>query len=311
MWGTEIPEYRTSNLILGGKLGQNPLTLIGSVLFHGDPAIINEEAGIINKERVIEGIKKGKELIEGYGLQFAVDFVIPSTKLVDKVIELIAECKVPAFVDSTVPDLKISAYRAVKEYGVNDLVIANGIDTSSSREEIEALKKAEIKAAVLLVFNPKEPLESLDPKAKISIIKNWLLPMAKEAGIDVPLLDAVVLDPASIILSAKAIRAFRSEIRLPSGCAPANALGPVSKKTMHYAEEAIGIHSSVTTLLRLSGADFIFYGPVRRAKYVASAAAIADALLAYELTREKVKVGKRHPLRTILRDIQRLFARNS
>lgn len=310
MWETEIPEYRISNLVLGGKLGQNPLLLIGSVLFHGDPAIIDEETGSLNKERVTDGIRKGKEIIEGYGLQFAVDYIIPSAQLVGKVIELIAECKVPAFIDSTVPELKISAYKAVKEYGISDLVIANGIDISSTREEIEALKKAEINAAVLLAFDPKEPLKSLDPKVRISIIRDRLLPLAEEAGIKVPLLDAVVLDPASIVLSARAIKAFRSETRLPSGCAPANALGAVSKKIMHYAEEAVGIHSAVTAFLRLSGADFIFYGPVRRAKYVASAAAMTDALLAYALRREKVSIGKKHPLKTILRDVQRLFAGN-
>jgi len=112
---------------------------------------------------------------------------------------------------------------------------------------------------------------------------------------------------ASIALSAEAIKAFREELRLPSGCAPANALGPISKKTMSYFEEAIGIHSAVITLLRLSGADFIFYGPVRRAKYVASAAAMSDALLAYTLMREGLRISRRHPLRTILRVVQKMF----
>lgn len=289
-------------------MGSNPLLLVGSVLFQGDPALIDEAKGVIDRDRVLEGIKKARELVEGYGLQFAVDFIIPTKELAENVVELAAESGVIAFIDSPDPEAKIAAYRAVKEFGISGRVIANGIDTTSGDEELNALRKAEISATVLLAFDPRDPAGMMNPAERVRVVKNVLIPKASKAGVDVILVDAVVLDPASIAISGETVKLIKEELGLPAGCAPANALGPVSKKKMNSVEEALGIHASVTTFLRMMGADFIFYGPVRRAKYVAAAAAMTDALLAYGMGRKGIRVRGPHPIRTILREVQKLFA---
>ncbi|MDK2383649.1 MAG: tetrahydromethanopterin S-methyltransferase subunit H, partial [Candidatus Korarchaeota archaeon] len=174
-------------------------------------------------------------------------------------------------------------------------------------EELEAIREAGIGAAVLLAFDPRRPHESLDPEARLRIL-GGLLEKASAAGVENVLVDAVVLDPGSIALSAAAVSMVRRRLGLPAGCAPANALGPVSKKT-HTPLEVAGIHGGTAAMLRAMGADFIMYGPLRRIKYVAPAAAVVDAYLGYLALRRGERIPRSHPTRRILRDIQRLFAK--
>ncbi len=293
---------------IGGRLGEFPTLMVGSVLFEGDPSLVDPFNGVIDAESVMRAIALGKEIIEDKGLQFGVDFIIPSKNLAEKVAELIAEAGVLAFVDSPDPEAKAVAYRAIKDLGAEEIAVANGIDITSTEDELRALKSSGIEAAVLLAFNPMDPLKSIMPEEKVKILKEVLIPKALDAGIKVLLADAVVLDPASIALSAEAIKAIRDELEIPAGCAPANALGNVSKKNFRIPEDAVGAHSAITTYLRLHGADFIFYGPVKRAKYVASAAAVTDAMLAYSLKRRGAKIETRkHPMKLMLKELQKLF----
>ncbi len=300
-------QYLIGNRVkVGGELGENPALLVGSVFYEGDPLIKDADAGLLNLAKAKELILSAKELVEGYGLQFAVDYIIPSRRAVDPVAELISEAGVTAFVDSPDPRAKADAYIALKDLGVGKIAVANGIDTSTSNDELKALRDSGIGAAVLLAFDPANPSESMRPENRLKILQEVLLPKANEAGIEAVLADAVVLDPASIAISAEAIRLIRDKLSIPAGCAPANALGPVSKKRLGV-EEAVGIHSGIATYLRVSGADFIFYGPVKRARYVAAAVAAADSMLGYALRRKGVRIDQNHPVRKALRKLQKLF----
>jgi len=144
---------------------------------------------------------------------------------------------------------------------------------------------------------------------RVRILEESLIPLARRAGLENVLADAVVLDPASIAISAEAIYMFKKKLGLPSGCAPANALGPASKKALGT-DIMYGVHGGAAAMLRLHGADFIMYGPLKRIKYVAPTVAMVDSLLGYIARMQGHKISREHPTRKLLKNIQQIFARS-
>ena len=193
------------------------------------------------------------------------------------------------------------------EIGIIDRSVLNAIYVSTTDKEIEAFREHNVKNAVLMLFDPSNPLETLRPESKLKLAKENLLVVASKAGIENTLLDTVVLDPSSIIYNAASIRILKNTLGLPSGCAPANISSVLSKKILG-ATEAISISTSIIVLLRLFGADFIFYGPVKKLDQVIPGLAFADALLGYLYRSHGLKIPKDHPLNSILRKVQRVFA---
>ncbi len=290
---------------IGGRPGDNPVLLIGTMFHRGDKLWLDEEEGRISWEKADSQVSEALSMAEEYGVQLALDAVIPRGSLVEEILSHISEYGVPVLIDSPDPEARVKAYRLAGEMGVQDRMIANGIAVDTSVDELEAIREAGIKAAILLAFDPRRPYESLHPQARLKVLGE-LLPKASRAEVTSIMVDAVVLDPGSIALSAAAVKVVKDEYGLPSGCAPANALGPVSKKRF-TAVEVAGIHGGTAAMLRMMGADFIMYGPLRRIKYVAPAAAMVDAYLGYLAQREGERIPRNHPSRKILRRVQKLF----
>lgn len=301
----ECALFEVSNLRVGGALGLNPTLLIGSIFYRGDKLLENEEGTSFNRERARIELEEAERLCEELALQFGVDVVFPSVKSVDSILPFMAEFEsLVLFLDSPDPKARIRSYKFSRELGLEERVVVNGISVDTSNEELEAIRDSKIEAAVLLVFDPKNPYYSIMPESKLEILKKLLL-LTEEAKISKKLVDIVVLDPGSLGLCALALRMVREKYRFPVGCAPANALGGVSKKLFSEAG-ATGIHSSTAAILRCYGADFIMYGPVRRIRYVAYALATTDSILA-TMRGLRTKSKTLHPLTKFFKKVQKTF----
>ncbi len=273
----------------------------------GDKIVVNHEEGVFDKKRAKEGIEYAERVAEEHSLPLAIDLVAYSGKAMEKYVEFIAEItNAPIFLDGVEEKTRLAAYKVAYELGINDRVIGNAIYTHSKDAELEAMRKYKVKNAVLMVFDAANPMRSLLPEDRVRILEEQLLPKAKKAGIEQPLVDVVVLDPASIAISAVSVLKIKEKHGLPTGCAPANALGLVTKSAFGT-EGVSGIHGGTAVFLQMFGSDFIFYGPIKRIKYVASAVAIADAYLAYLARLEGKKPPVKHPFNTLLRKLQRMF----
>ncbi len=303
-WVEQI-EFEIGGVKIGGLPGKNPAFLVGSIFYHGDKLLYSKE-GDFDKVKAKIIIEETIDIVQHYGLSLGIDVVFPSKEAVGKILPFMAEQEAVLLLDAPDPEIRMHAYMMANELGIQDKTIANGIYPDSSEDELKALADSGIKAAVLLAFDPRNPLQSIDPHEKIRLLEEKLFKMAEEAGIEKLLIDAVVLDPASIGLSAEAIYIIKQRYGYPAGCAPANALGPVSKKKVGI-DGMYSIHGSAAVLLRVMGADFIMYGPLSRIKYVAQSIAMADSLLGYIMKRRGESISRNHPLRKFLKNIQRLF----
>jgi len=307
MFKCEQKTFKVGDVIFGGLPGERPTVLVGSIFFLGEKIVINHKEGVFDKEKAREKIEFAEKIAEKYGLQFAIDLVAYTDKAAEKYVEFVGEAtNAPIFLDGIEEYVRVRMYQVSFELGLSSRVIGNAIYVHSSDKELEALKENKIEAAVLMAFDIANPARSLTPEDRLKILSEEILPRIEKIGLAKPLVDVVVLDPASIAISGPAVLKIKSETGLPTGCAPANALGKVSKKNFGV-EEAIGIHAGSATFLQLFAVDFIFYGPLRRIKDVAPAVSIVDSYLGYLARLEGRKIPRKHPFHNILKKVQKAF----
>lgn len=302
----EQREVRVGRYVIGGLPGKNPLWLVASVFYLGDK-LLRSERGDFDRGAARENIESAISLANDHGLVFGLDVVFPSAESVDKILPFVAEFDVPLFLDSPEPEARAKSYLLATELGVAERSIANGLYVDSTSEELEALRESRVRTAVLMAFDPRNPYESMHPEKRVGLLEERLLPLAQRASVENVIVDAIVIDPASIAISAEAVALIKKRYGFPAGCAPANALGPVSKKAVGV-EGMTAIHGSVAVFLRVMGADYVMYGPINRIKYIVKSAAVADSLLGYMLQRRGVRPPRGHPLRVFWKSIQKLFS---
>lgn len=297
--------YSVGKFRIGGQLGQSPTWIVATVFYHGDKYLLSP-SGEFDKKGLSEKIEEALSVVSDYKLVLGIDVVVPSEQAVHSVLSFLGDFKVPLLIEAASPEARAKSYLAARELGLTEYSIANGIHTDMTAEELEALRESKLGKAVALIFDPKDPYKYIQPENRVKLFEEKILQLAKSAGVDLILADFVVLDPGSIALCAEAIRIFKEKYSYPSGCAPANALSTVTKSTVTL-DEMYGVHGGSAAYLRLKGADFVMVGPLSRVKYVAPVLAMIDGLLGYELRRRGVQLSEEHPIRGLLKKVQKLF----
>ncbi|MEM1628372.1 MAG: tetrahydromethanopterin S-methyltransferase subunit H [Desulfurococcaceae archaeon] len=290
---------------IGGLLGESPTWLVPTIFYHGDKLLLSNK-GDFDKKGLRLMLEEAVSMVSEYDLVLGIDVVLPSIDAVEDILSFIGDFKIPIFIDSPDPVIRIKGYVVASQLGLRDLSIANGIYVDSPFEEISAIRENKLNKAVLVAFDPKNPYESIKPENRIRILTEKLLPMAMQADVSIFFVDAVVIDPGSVVLCAEMIHEIKAHYGFIAGCAPANALGNISKKTVTL-DEMYGIHGGTAAYLRLKGADYIMIGPLSRVKYVAPVVAMIDGYIGYELRRKGANTSPRHPLRKLMRKVQKLF----
>ncbi len=286
---------------LGGKLGENPPLMIGSIFYRGDRRVKDHERGVFDVEAERKLIESDLRIAKELNFPYALDVIITSKVAAEPYLKFASQFEVPLLVDGIDPEVRAHAYRVASDLGLSDLAIANAIYPDSTQEELDAIRSSGITKAVLVAFDPKNALESLKPEVKLSILEK-LIPMAENAGVEEFLVDVVVLDPASLASVAESMSFLRSRGYVV-GCAPANALAFLSRK--RYGDEAYPMLTAALSYLRMRGADFMIFGPAGRFRGVAKGLALLESMLAMEAGIPRGKLRK-HPF-SVLRELQRVF----
>ncbi len=287
---------------LGGRLGENPPLMIGSIFYRGDRRVKDHERGIFDEEAEERLIESDLKLAHELNFPYALDVIITSREAAEPYLKFASRFNVPLLVDGIDPKVRAHAYRVAGELGLSDLAIANAIYPDSTEEELDAIRSSGIRKAVLVAFDPKNALESLKPEFKLSLLEEKLIPKAEEAGIEEFLVDVVVLDPASLASVAESMSFLRSKGYVV-GCAPANALAFLSRR--RYGDEAYPMLTAALSYLRMRGADFMIFGPAGRFRGVARGLALLESMLAIEAKVPRNRL-KEHPF-SLLRELQRVF----
>lgn len=276
-------EQRTFNVAgveVGGQPSDRPTVLIASIFYQGHRIVEDEVRGIFDREEAERLLNRVEELSDWTKNPYMVDVVSQTAEAMKRYIEYVSEITdAPLLIDSTSPAVRIEGAEYSAEVGLLDRVVYNSILHSSGNVELEKLRALGVKSAILLAWNPRNPL----PRGRIDILRGreGLLAKARRAGVENILVDVGVLDIPSIGLAAEAVQLVKAELGLPSGGGPSNAIlewkriKELGRSSRNYCmAAAIGA-------LQYAGADFVLIGPIEKAEVTFPAAALADALVAY------------------------------
>lgn len=284
---------------MGGQPGELPTVLIGSIFYERHKIVEDPINGVFDKKIAEELLNKQDDMSEKTAVPCMVDVVALSPKAIEKYIEFVAEkTDSPILIDSSSAEVKIAGIKYSREVGLDKRVVYNSINYRVNDEEIKALKENKVKAAIILTYNPR----NVWPAGRIEILKGsssqkGLLTIAEEAGVEKPLIDTAVLDVPGIGLATEAVFLVKEEFGLPCGGGPVNAVSEW-KRVKEFGAHAKNVcMANAATAMQYAGADFVLYGPIRKAEVIFPATAMADALIAYNARIHGTRLKTRnHPL---------------
>jgi len=273
---------------IGGQPGQLPTVMIGSIFYHGDKVIHNEEEGAFDKVQAEEILRIEAETSQKIGNPRIVDVCGAWPKAIVKFIDFVSE-KIdgPFLVDGTTAAVRAAAAKHVGEIGLSDRAVFNSISPEAKPEELEAIKDAKITASILLTYNSK----NMTIAGKLSTLQDsperkGLISVSSNAGVQKMLVDTTVLDIPDPGPVAKACYMVKKNFGLPSGAGVHNAVDRwvARKKQEPLAYRVNNAIAHVTPIVM--GANFLLYGPVRRAPEIYPACGLADAYVSYSMRQE-------------------------
>ncbi|MDY7040681.1 MAG: tetrahydromethanopterin S-methyltransferase subunit H [Chloroflexota bacterium] len=263
---------------VGGQPGERPTVLVGSIFFSGHRIVSDSLKGIFDKDKARALLDREAEAAARTGNPRLIDVVGDTTPALINYIEFVAaHSDAPILVDSFSQKVRLEAVRHFAGTEIVPRLVYNSIAEDYTEEELACLRECGVKSAVILAFSTAAPR----PQSRIEFLQETLLPAAERAGVENILVDLGVLDIPSVGWTALAIREVKDTLGYPAGCAPANALYTWEKLRAQESPAFEAAASSVFAFIQAQGADFVFYGPIRNAPWVFSAAATVDAMIAY------------------------------
>ncbi|MFX0073879.1 MAG: hypothetical protein ACFE96_00445 [Candidatus Hermodarchaeota archaeon] len=282
---------------LGGQPGENPVAMIATVFYANHAGLKDEKTGEIDKKLVEQELNDYSEIIEETGMQGIIDIVGGYPEALQKECEFVADIvDFPFLVDGLNDSSRIPAMQGLAEVGLLDRAILNSIDESTTDESLDKLKEIGVKSAVLLTFGNKY----IFPNQKLDFLKNELIAKAKKANIANIIVDTAVLDLPSIGINVEATRLIKSELGLPTGFAPANAIYGWNFVKKYGDKSRCGGITSLMAYCVNAGSDFVLFGPIKFSKCVIPAISLISGINSYYRRRVLRKsISDRTPLKQI------------
>ncbi|MFX0082775.1 MAG: hypothetical protein ACFE94_13575 [Candidatus Hodarchaeota archaeon] len=282
---------------IGGQPGENPIVMVGTVFYSKHAALLNEKTGEIDKLLVERELNEFTEIIEETKMQGIVDVVGAYPDALLKECEFVADLiNYPFLVDGLNDSSRIPAMEGLKEIGLIDRAILNSIDDATNEENLEKLKEIGVKNAVLLTFGSKYVF----PHQKLKLLKEILIPKANKANIKNIIIDSAVLDLPSISINFETNHMVKSELGLPTGFAPSNAIYGWDFVKKYGDIPRCGAIASIMTYCACAPSDFILFGPVKFAKCAVPAVALISGVNSYYRKRIlREKISEKTPLNVI------------
>ena len=294
--------YDIAGVKVGGQPGQHPTVMIGSIFYHKDMIVKNEMTGQFNKEKAEELLKAEEEMSAKTGnpriLDICASYPRPFARFIDFVADAIDG---PFAIDGTTAEVRIAGVKHAEEVGLSNRVVYNSITPGTREAEMLAIREANVKSALLLTLNSKNPTIA----GRLQVIDE-LLKKAEKACIENMLIDTTVMDLPDPGPAAKTVYLVKEKYGLPAGCCSHNAIAMWHKRKQLDYEPFLTSSVVADTLPIAMGADFMVYGPINNAPRIYMPIAVADAYVSYSVMQE---YGTRpstsnHPLFQVFRSRQ-------
>lgn len=282
MFKTEQKIFDIAGSKIGGQPGQLATVMVGSIFYHKDKTVIDPKTGVFDKKRAEEILRMEEEISAKTGNPRIVDVCASWPEAFPRQIEFVADTITGPFtIDGTTAEVKVAGARYVQEIGLSDRVVYNSLTPETKDEEIEAIKDAKIRSAVLLALNTLNPTI----RGRLAVIEK-LLEKAKSAGVEKILLDTTVLDLPDPGPAGKTVYLVKEKYGLPCGCGAHNAVDMWRKRKKLDPDVYLTASVVANVLPVIMGANFMLYGPIESAPRLYVPIAVADAYIAYTMMQE-------------------------
>ncbi len=281
--------FEVGGVKVGGQPGEYPTVLIGTMFYNRHKIVTNEDTGEFDKGAADSLWNDMQEMGDITGNPYINQIVGETPEAIKKFIDWFVEVddKTPFLIDSSAGDVRSAAADYVTEIGVANRAIHNSINSSVHEDEIEAITRSGMDAAIVLAFNATDP----SVKGKLEILEvggtgqdKGMLEIAKECGITKPLID-VAATPlgAGAGATIRAVTTVKGHLGLPVGAGYHNMASAwdwmkTFKKTHKDAYMPADIGTNLVA--QIMGSNFQLFGPIENATTVFPATAMVDIILA-------------------------------
>jgi len=285
--------FKIAGVEVGGLPGERPTVLIGSIFYHGHKIVRDERRGEFDREAAEKLLKDQEELSDKTGNPCMVDVVASTGEAMKKYLEFVSDVTdVPILVGGAIASVRLEGVRYAGEVGLIDRVVYNSLVPNAKPEELEGVREAGVRSAVLLTFSPRR----FTTASRIEAAKQ-LLETARKLGVEKVMVDTCTLDIPSLGMSCKAIQVIKDELGVPAGCGAHNAVSMWRGLKPKFGRRAVKPAIASSCVMAASvGADFILYGPIKEAKIVFPAVAMVDAAYGYLVMESGGRLDRSHPL---------------
>lgn len=296
MWefAAQQKKFRIGKVEVGGRLGENPTVLIGSIFYQKQKILeFNDSDGSFNREECERIANVQDEFSDKTGLPCMLDVVLPSEKWIARVVDFVTSVtETPILLDAVSTSVRLAALDYMKKAGLSSRCVFNSFSPESKGAEFDKAKETGLEAALLLAYTRGD----MTSKGRVASIRKLMLQTA-EVGVTKTLADACVLDVPTLGTAFKTIFDVKSSLGIPAGCGAHNAIATWKGLRTKMGREAVEPCTAAADVLTIAaGADFILYGPIEGARYVFPAAAMVDAAFGQLLIEEGKVPASSHPI---------------
>jgi tetrahydromethanopterin S-methyltransferase subunit H len=287
--------FEIGNVKIGGQPGELPTVLMGSIFWLGQKMVQDANKGVFDAKEAEDIINKMQSLSDLTGVPFFFDVIGTTTEAFQKYLDFIADhSEVPFLLDAMNPKVRMEAASYIKQVGLQDRTVYNSIYKGCSKVEMDKLKESGIKASIVLADNPRD--NSLE--GKMSVLEEALA-LAKEAGIEKPLIDTTIPAFAPDMGTAvRAIYCIKEKFGHPTGIGTGNVVTTMGWVKANFAKEfRKGCVTATNAIMQTMGANWLMFGPAEQSDWVFPAVAIVDTYVASAMADLNIRpLDEKHPI---------------
>ena len=288
----EQKTFEIAGVRIGGLPGVQPTVLIGSIFYHGHKVCTDESRGEFDRAAAEAAIRGQEDFSERTGCPGMLDVVGATPEAIVKHLEFTAKVtEMPLLIDGTTADVRLAGLEYAAKAGITDRIVYNSIQPEIDDDELAAIQKAGITSAILLTYYMRD----FTAAGRLTAVRE-LLPKTEAAGIRNLIVDACILDLATLGQALSAIFDVKNEFGLPAGGGVHNAVAVWKGLRTKMGEQAEKpCIASANAAAVAVGADLVLYGPVEDAPFVFPAVAMVDTAFSQLAIERGTKPVAGHP----------------
>jgi len=285
--------FEIGGVRVGGRLGENPTVMIGSIFYKRDPLITDAETGEFNRAQAADLIAEVEDVSERTGLPFMLDVVCTVPDMVEDYLGFAADTtEAPILIDAVSDESALRGLDYAREQNLLERTVFNSLNHATPRPIFEKIREVGLESAILLTYSTEAATSSTE---RVRLLET-LLPKAGEAGITMPLIDTFVMDVPTLGLACKALIEAKDRYGYPVGCGAHNAVGAWKQlKKQRDQQLSLACSTIVDGLPAALGADYVIYGPLNLARYLFPAISVIDTSFGQLLLEKGETLKPSHP----------------